>query len=74
MCNLPDEGRESVLWVDDVDSWVVGAKGVAVAVSPEPLNGYQIFNSIKLAIDDKKEIHVTSRDNKAILIIYTPPE
>ncbi len=71
-CSLPKEGQEDILWVEDARNYLEAAEGVSVAISASSLNGIQVFNSIRVAVDKKKEIHVTSRNDKEVLIIYTP--
>lgn len=71
-CNLPEKGRENVLWLEDAKNWVEGKEGFGIVVSVSQLDGKQIHNSILVAYDNQKEIQVASRDDKAIMIIYTP--
>lgn len=71
-CSLPREGLQGVLWVEDARNYLEAADGVAVAISASSLDGLQVFNSIKVAVDNRKEVHVASRDEKGLLIIYTP--
>ncbi|MFB0558510.1 MAG: hypothetical protein ACETVY_05265, partial [Candidatus Bathyarchaeia archaeon] len=68
-CSLPKEGLEGVLWVEDARNYLEAAEGVAVAISASSLDGLQIFNSIRVAVDNQKEIHVASREEKGLLII-----
>lgn len=71
-CNLLEKGREDVLWLEDASSWVDGVGGVAVAISVSKLDDQQVLDSISVATDNQKEVQVASRDDKVVMIIYTP--
>lgn len=71
-CNLLEKGREDVLWLEDASNWVDGVEGVAVAISVSKLDDQQVLDSISVATDNQKEVQVASRDDKVVMIIYTP--